>query len=207
MLVPVPTPAGDVPRWECLGYAAFVDRMPGPSFAGWFATVEDGDRASLPQRRRTFPPRITELQHALIDVLDALDPDGKRVSKGSAGRCLWMRGVVGDCSRMRSRFTNLGLELVEGRLTPFLGAGVNLVDVDPVVTPFEEPGDRLPSRRRAGPLSRRAIRRIDAGEPPELIKVAQWLFSASGPEPLYADLHGVFDHDFPTHGGPRGCWP
>ena len=85
MLVPVATPAGDVPRWECLGYAAFVDRMADPSFAGWFATVADGV-SQLAAHAPAFPPRIIEVQRALIDVLDALDPDGKRVSKGSRGR-------------------------------------------------------------------------------------------------------------------------
>ena len=92
-------------------------------------------------------------------------------------------------------YANLGLELVEGTVTPFLGAGVNMVGVDPLVTPFEEPGDRLPSGTElARYLAEK--RRIDAGEPPELIKVAQYLFSDQGWRPLYADLHGVFDHDF-----------
>ena len=44
MLVPVPTPTGDVPRWECLGYATFVDRLTGPQVRHVVRTARGRDR-------------------------------------------------------------------------------------------------------------------------------------------------------------------
>ncbi len=86
MLVPVATPVGDVPRWECLGYATFVDRLTSdPKFASWFASLEEGIEA-LAKEAPDFPPRITELQHALIDLMDALDPKCERVPAKFRGK-------------------------------------------------------------------------------------------------------------------------
>jgi hypothetical protein len=86
MLVPVATPVGDVPRWECLGYAAFVDRLTtDPKFAAWFEPLEQGIE-TLAKEAPDLPPRITELQHALIDVLDVLDPQKERVPPKFRGK-------------------------------------------------------------------------------------------------------------------------
>ena len=86
MLVPVATPVGDVPRWECLGYAAFVDRLTGdPKFAVWFASIEEGIE-TLAKEAPALPPRITELQHALIDLMEVLDPKLERVPAKFRGK-------------------------------------------------------------------------------------------------------------------------
>jgi hypothetical protein len=86
MLVPVATPVGDVPRWECLGYASFVDRLRTDSaFAAWFEPLEEGIE-TLAKEAPQFPPRITELQHALIDLIDVLDPEHERVPTKFRGK-------------------------------------------------------------------------------------------------------------------------
>ncbi len=85
MLVPVPTPIGDVPRWECRGYADFVEQLSDPKFADWFETLEDGI-GTLAKESPDLPPRITELQHALIDLIDVLDPQFERVPATFRGK-------------------------------------------------------------------------------------------------------------------------
>lgn len=84
MLVPVTAPAGDVPRWECLGYAAFVEALAEPRFKEWFAPLQAGvvELAGMTE----FPERLTELQHALIDLMDVLDPGHDRVPARFRGR-------------------------------------------------------------------------------------------------------------------------
>jgi hypothetical protein len=85
MLVPVDAPAGGVPRWECLGYAAFVRALEDPHFCTWFEPLEQSIREIAPLQAG-FPPRITELQHALVDLMDALDPDCDRVPRAWRSR-------------------------------------------------------------------------------------------------------------------------
>lgn len=94
-------------------------------------------------------------------------------------------------------YANFALELEAGRLTPFLGAGVNLVGIDS--TQDFVPGARPPS---GAELARFIAQKwkytvSDAGPPVELIKVAQWLYSRMGTTALYDELHRIFDHDFP----------
>lgn len=86
MLVPVATPVGDVPRWECLGYAAFVERLTSePRFATWFESLEEAI-GTLAKEAPVLPPRITELQHALIDLMHVLDPKCERVPATFRGK-------------------------------------------------------------------------------------------------------------------------
>jgi hypothetical protein len=94
-------------------------------------------------------------------------------------------------------YANFALELEAGRLTPFLGAGVNLVGVD--MTQAFTPGSRLPSGAELAAFlaKRRGYQLTEADTPPELIKVAQWLYSRMGTTALYDELHRIFDHDFP----------
>jgi hypothetical protein len=77
MLVAVPTPTGDVPRWECLGYAAFVEALHEPRFKQWFGPLQDGVLEL--SRTGEYPQRLTDLQHTLVDLIDVLDPEHDRV--------------------------------------------------------------------------------------------------------------------------------
>jgi hypothetical protein len=67
------------PRWDCLGYAAFVKALEDKDTARWFATLlADLDRLAdgLDEHRG----RLVALQHALLELINLLDPGGDRVS-------------------------------------------------------------------------------------------------------------------------------
>jgi hypothetical protein len=67
------------PRWDCLGYAAFVKALDDKDTARWFTTVlEDVDR--LADNLDEHRARLVALQHALLKLIDLLDPNGDRVS-------------------------------------------------------------------------------------------------------------------------------
>lgn len=66
------------PQHECLGYAAFVEKMAEPSFAAWFDRLGKGIE-TLPGRHA---PRLRAAQHALVELIDLLDPDGERFPRG-----------------------------------------------------------------------------------------------------------------------------
>jgi SIR2-like domain len=88
--------------------------------------------------------------------------------------------------------------IVEGRLTPFLGAGVNLV-----ARPGEErftPGmGWLPS---GAELARHLaeVAGFDHEGAPDLARVSQWIEVMDGSGPLYRKLHAIFDANFPITG-------
>jgi hypothetical protein len=60
---------------RCIGYAQFLERDD-PAFRRWFARLETdiGKLASGPNRR------LVDLQHALVDLIRELDPEGMRYS-------------------------------------------------------------------------------------------------------------------------------
>src|SRR5215203_3525489 len=70
MLVPRMTDARV--QYECLGYAAFSEKLDEPQFAKWFARMTD-DIEQLAQRSEMNAWRMRELQHALIDLIDFFD--------------------------------------------------------------------------------------------------------------------------------------
>lgn len=92
-------------------------------------------------------------------------------------------------------YAHVTRELAKGRLTPFLGAGVNLVGIDWAVT--FQPGARFPSGAELA--ARLAEEYSFPGEHRDLdlVRVSQWVVSRLGSETLYEYLHDVFDHDFP----------
>lgn len=65
------------PRYETIGYAEFCIRMKDPEFAGWFRSFG----AEFPPQSRDRAPRLVELQWALIDLIDLLDPEFLRYSE------------------------------------------------------------------------------------------------------------------------------
>jgi hypothetical protein len=69
------------PRWDCLGYAAFVKALDNKDTARWFTTLlQDLDR--LADNLDEHRARLVALQHALLRLIDLLDPHGERVSAG-----------------------------------------------------------------------------------------------------------------------------
>jgi len=74
----VPRPADELARYESMGYAAFSHKLKGDEFAKWFARLT-GDVERLANCEDVRQMRVLKLQHALIDLIDFLDPDCARV--------------------------------------------------------------------------------------------------------------------------------
>lgn len=91
-------------------------------------------------------------------------------------------------------FRRLAGFIVEGKVIPFLGAGVNTVGRD---TDDEfRPGLLLPSGRElAQYLADRTGE--DTGAATDLARVSQHLAVMNGSASLYDELRAVFDHDYP----------
>ncbi len=64
-------------RSTCLGYAAFVERMDSPPFAPWLARL----RERISDLTGPDLARLVEVQHALVDLIDRLDPDRVRFAE------------------------------------------------------------------------------------------------------------------------------
>jgi hypothetical protein len=62
------------PRYECMGYSAFVAAQGTPSFANWFTRLGE----AISQLPRNRPERLIWVQRALIDLIDLLDPGHDR---------------------------------------------------------------------------------------------------------------------------------
>ena len=77
-------------RVECLGYAGFMVRRE-PGFRSWFERLE----ADIDVLARGTNPRLLELQHALVDLIRELDPQGLR------HRMTWPRKVRRQSDRSR----------------------------------------------------------------------------------------------------------
>jgi hypothetical protein len=74
----VPTNATEGPRNECIGYAAFCDRLDNdPDFRVWFARMLDHDVELLVTREHD--ERMIQLQNDLVDLIDDLDPNALRI--------------------------------------------------------------------------------------------------------------------------------
>lgn len=69
------------PRFECIGYASFVKKNQDPDYSRWFERFgKEVER--LPGRQ---PERLVCVQHALIDLIDLLDP-GRQWYRGSRNK-------------------------------------------------------------------------------------------------------------------------
>jgi hypothetical protein len=65
------------PRYEPMGYAAFVRNFEDPVFFNWFTRLGDAiDGVRLNEQNR--PERLVRVQHALIGLIDQLDPHCER---------------------------------------------------------------------------------------------------------------------------------
>jgi hypothetical protein len=78
MLTRIADPQPGGPRWECLGYAAFVAALEHEQVARWFRRLEE-DIAVTARDRRGHDARLRRIQRGLMDVVDVLDPDSLRV--------------------------------------------------------------------------------------------------------------------------------
>jgi hypothetical protein len=74
MISPTSPGTSPGPRSECLGYATFVMKNENPRYSQWFERLSR-EIQRLPERKS---PRLVKVQHALIDLLDLLDPELER---------------------------------------------------------------------------------------------------------------------------------
>lgn len=89
-------------------------------------------------------------------------------------------------------YNHVARGLVQGRLTPFLGAGVNLSTQ--VTAEAFAPGVRLPS---GAELATHLAHEFSyPGKDIDLVRVSQWVSVRLGPGTLYEYLHSIFDHDY-----------
>jgi hypothetical protein len=88
MLVRLGETSSAGPRHECLGYASFVAKQDDPHFAKWFGRLGEAIQ-HLPGQR---PDRLVEVQDALIDIIDFLDPHHERFQ---GRRSRWTRRSLG----------------------------------------------------------------------------------------------------------------
>lgn len=77
MLVPADGYASTAPRYQCMGYAAFVAAQEDSEFARWFERLGNAIN-QLRHDDGNKPKRLVLVQHALIDLIDLLDPDRER---------------------------------------------------------------------------------------------------------------------------------
>jgi hypothetical protein len=78
MLVRAEGPTTTGLRYECMGYAAFAAAQENPAFASWFTRLGD----AISQLPQCLPERLILVQHALIDLIDLLDPGRDRFESG-----------------------------------------------------------------------------------------------------------------------------
>ncbi len=74
----VARPANELARYECIGYAGFTQKLEHNDFAKWFARLT-ADIERLAGYEDVREQRVLKLQHALIDLIDFLDPQLARV--------------------------------------------------------------------------------------------------------------------------------
>jgi hypothetical protein len=84
MLSAVERNIGSGPRHECMGYAAFVEAQQRPEFARWFERL--GEAVMRLPDAPEKPKRLIEVQHALIALIDFLDPDALRFDRQYRGK-------------------------------------------------------------------------------------------------------------------------
>lgn len=81
MLAPAVDPHPGAPRWECMGYAAFLRALDDPQTGRWFRRLRT-DIEVLAHDVRSNDARLRLIQNQLIDIVDILDPEARRVPVG-----------------------------------------------------------------------------------------------------------------------------
>lgn len=78
MLIPVLDPPTGAPRWECMGYAPFVQALETPGLERWFRRLR-ADITTLTTDVAGHDARLRLLQRRLIELIDIIDPQARRV--------------------------------------------------------------------------------------------------------------------------------
>jgi hypothetical protein len=77
---------------ECIGFAEFVRCLEKSEFARWFEKLRS-DVEILANAEHEHEQRLVELQHALIDLIDFLDPDHVRIPSDSRSKITRVRQI------------------------------------------------------------------------------------------------------------------
>lgn len=78
MLVPTQVSTPGAPRWECMGYAPFVHALEDKQMARWFRRLRE-DIEEFAENPTNRDGRLRLIQRHLMDFIDILDPDARRV--------------------------------------------------------------------------------------------------------------------------------
>jgi hypothetical protein len=78
MLVPTEASTPGAPRWECIGYAPFVHALEDEQMARWFRRLRE-DIGEFAENPANHDERLRLIQGRLMDIIDILDPDARRV--------------------------------------------------------------------------------------------------------------------------------
>jgi hypothetical protein len=78
MLDPTESAVAGLPRWDCLGYAAFVEKREDQHLQRWFRRPRCD--LSVLQSESARTARLVDVQHALLELIRTLDPSAERVS-------------------------------------------------------------------------------------------------------------------------------
>jgi hypothetical protein len=80
MLVPVPTGVSTpgAPRWECRGYASFVNSLEDEQMAKWFRRLRE-DIGEFAENPRGRDGRLRLIQRCLMNLIDIVDPEAHSV--------------------------------------------------------------------------------------------------------------------------------
>ena len=77
------TETGEAPgrarRWDCMGYATFVERIPLTDMSKWFTHLTQ-DMTKLKDDLEKHDERLVALQHSLMDLVCLIDPDGGHIT-------------------------------------------------------------------------------------------------------------------------------
>jgi hypothetical protein len=79
MLTRAEAPKPGAPRWDCKGYASFVQSLDDDEqMARWFRSLRE-DIGEISSDVAKHDGRLRLLQRRLMDIIDILDPDARRV--------------------------------------------------------------------------------------------------------------------------------
>lgn len=78
MMAPTDPSVPGLPRWECKGYARFIEEHDVEGLQRWFRRIEN-DVIVLGKDPGAHSERLVKIQHGLLDLIDVLDPDADRV--------------------------------------------------------------------------------------------------------------------------------
>jgi len=98
---------------------------------------------------------------------------------------------------LEAHYKMVAKAISDGRVVPFLGAGVNLCDRPRDVTWSHTQQEHLPSGSELARYLADEFYYPEEEERHDLVRVSQYIALKTGSGPLYTELHDLFDGDYP----------